>query len=557
MNALNNMKIGKRMQVGMGILTILTVGIGIYSLSAAGKARRLQDEYVVQSQHLMRTNDFFDNIKSIYQNVETIALTTNQATRDEATAKVATLRTEARLKLDTVLLMADSDERQMVIEIDSSWARARECNSRAMALASEGKVQEADILFFSESYKKIAESEACVAKLTTMMVKSLHDMDIESDQTNDTSKTIMIVAIILATILSVTIAVVLTKSVTKPIIQSSGLLEQISKGDLSITVPAELTDRQDETGDLSRAMKTMAESLRGLMKDVATGVETLAYNSNELSAIASKTTSNVNDMSSKTTTVAAAAEESSSNTVSVAASMEQTSASLASVATATEEMSATIGEIASNSEKARAISEEASVQAQNISAMMQNLGTAAQEIGKVTETITDISSQTNLLALNATIEAARAGAAGKGFAVVANEIKELARQTASATEDIKNKIGGVQSSTGSAIADIQKIVTIIQEVGSIVTTIAAAIEEQATVTRDVAANIGQASSGVVDANERINQTATVAKSIAQDIAGVNTTVEEIAQGGAQVQASAEQLLALSEELQTIVGKFKV
>ena len=136
----------------------------------------------------------------------------------------------------------------------------------------------------------------------------------------------------------------------------------------------------------------------------------------------------------------------------------------------------------------------------------------------MTETITNISAQTNLLALNATIEAARAGTAGKGFAVVANEIKELAKQTAEATEDIKARIAGIQNSTGTAITDIGQITTVIRDVGTIVTSIAAAIEEQATVTKDVAGNIAQASSGVREANERVSQTAEVSKSIARDIA---------------------------------------
>ena len=145
---------------------------------------------------------------------------------------------------------------------------------------------------------------------------------------------------------------------------------------------------------------------------------------------------------------------------------------------------------------------------------MQKLGKAAQEIGQVTETITNISAQTNLLALNATIEAARAGTAGKGFAVVANEIKELARQTAEATEDIKARIAGIQNSTGTAITDIGQITAVIKEVGGIVSSIAAAIEEQATVTKDVAGNIAQASAGVRDANYAYPQTAEVSKAIA-------------------------------------------
>jgi methyl-accepting chemotaxis protein len=188
---------------------------------------------------------------------------------------------------------------------------------------------------------------------------------------------------------------------------------------------------------------------------------------------------------------------------------------------------------------------------------MQELGRAAQDIGKVTETITDISAQTNLLALNATIEAARAGAAGKGFAVVANEIKELARQTATATEDIKGKIAGVQTSAGGAIADIEKISGVIKEVSAIVGSIAAAIEEQAAVTKDVAGNIAQASAGVKDSNERVAQTAAVSKTIAHDMTTVTAAVTEIRQGGEQVAASAAEVAQVAAQLRTAAEQFRV
>ena len=237
--------------------------------------------------------------------------------------------------------------------------------------------------------------------------------------------------------------------------------------------------------------------------------------------------------------------------------MEQTTTNLASVASATEEMTATIGEIASNSEKARRITEEATRQAARISEQMNQLGQATQEIGKVTETITEISSQTNLLALNATIEAARAGSAGKGFAVVANEIKELAQQTAAATEDIKSRITGVQSSTAAGIAEIGKVSQIIREVSEIVGSIAAAIEEQATVTKDIARNIGEATSGVRDANMRVSESSRATESIAQEIAGVDQATRTIADGSDQVRSSAADLSKLAEALHTTVSKFQV
>jgi methyl-accepting chemotaxis protein len=365
---------------------------------------------------------------------------------------------------------------------------------------------------------------------------------------------IFIMVLGVATGLSVLISLLTSKSITSPIRMSVNFAKKMSEGDLTQRLGIE---QKDEIGILAEALNTMAANICSMFRDLSGGVQTLASASTKLSVVSTQTATGVKSMSEKASTVAAAAEETSANTVSVAGSMEEASANLASVASATEEMSARVAEIASSSEKARAISEQATAQTQTISALMQQLGQAAREIGKVIETITDISSQTNLLALNATIEAARAGAAGKGFAVVANEIKELARQTASATEDIKAKIAGVQTSAGGAIADIEKITGVIKGVGSIVSSIAAAIEEQAAVTKDVAGNIAQASAGVKDANERLAQTSTVSKSMASDVASVNVAVGDIRQGGEQVQASSAELSHLAEQLKSLVGQFNV
>jgi methyl-accepting chemotaxis protein len=220
-------------------------------------------------------------------------------------------------------------------------------------------------------------------------------------------------------------------------------------------------------------------------------------------------------------------------------------------------MTSTIGEIAGNSEKARRITEEATLQAARIGEQMNQLGAAAQQIGKVTETITEISSQTNLLALNATIEAARAGSAGKGFAVVANEIKELAKQTAAATEDIKGRIAGVQSSTAGGIAEIGKVTQVIREVSEIVASIAAAIEEQSTVTKDIARNIAEASIGVGDANKRVSETSEATAEIAKEIVGVDRAAGQIADGSEEIKASATGLSGVAEQLQSTVARFRI
>jgi methyl-accepting chemotaxis protein len=345
------------------------------------------------------------------------------------------------------------------------------------------------------------------------------------------------------------------KLVIRPLRKSVDFANRIANSDLSA---ADLVvESTDEIGEATTALNSMKNSLRNLLSDISAGVQTLASSATELSAISKQTAYGTATVSDRTHTVAAAAEEASTNVFSIVAGMEQSSNSLASVASATEEMSATVGDISANTARARIISEDATTQARTIAEQMQKLGQAAQEIGLVTETITNISAQTNLLALNATIEAARAGSAGKGFAVVANEIKELAKQTAEATLDIKARIAGIQSSTGMAVGDMAQIATVIRDVGGIVASIAAAIEEQATVTRDVAGNIARASEGVRDANEHVSQTAQVSKSIAADIANVNLAVSGIQEGGEQVQSSAAELSKLAEQLGAQVAKFRV
>ena len=182
---------------------------------------------------------------------------------------------------------------------------------------------------------------------------------------------------------------------------------------------------------------------------------------------------------------------------------------------------------------------------------------AAQEVGKVTAVINEISEQTNLLALNATIEAARAGEAGKGFAVVANEIKELARQTAEATQDIRRIIEEIQGSTGATVDEIREVTSVIEEVSELITTVAAAIEEQTATTREIAGSVAQASHGIAEINENISQSSSVAGEISADIAEVSALAGELTESSSQVNNSAGDLGGLGERLKSIVLRFKL
>ncbi len=182
-------------------------------------------------------------------------------------------------------------------------------------------------------------------------------------------------------------------------------------------------------------------------------------------------------------------------------------------------MTATIGEIADNSETARSTSEGATQQAEAICAVIHRLSDAMTAIGTITEDISDVSEQTKLLALNATIEAARAGEAGKGFSVVASEVKELAKQTEAATVEIRSKIEAIQTTTRSAVRDINSISEVIRQVGRLVATDAAAIEEQSVVTRQIAESISRSLASVRDVNELMSRTAACREAISEQREG--------------------------------------
>ncbi len=304
-------------------------------------------------------------------------------------------------------------------------------------------------------------------------------------------------------------------------------------------------------------MKKMSDNLKTMFKDISGGVQTLTSSSTELSAVSQQVSAGAEQSSEKANNVSSAAEEMATAMNSVAAATEQTTANLQMIVSAAEEMSATINEIAANTAKGSQTTSDAVAKAEQISKKVDDLGRAAMAISKVTESIADISEQTNLLALNATIEAARAGEAGKGFAVVAGEIKALAKQTAEATDEIGLKIGEVQTTTTESVEAIKSIVEIIDEINSIVTSVATAIEEQSVTTQEISNNVSQAAQGVQEVNENVNQTSAVAGEVTEDVHKVSQSAEEIKTGSVQINESALELSKLAENLNEMVGRFKV
>jgi methyl-accepting chemotaxis protein len=345
-------------------------------------------------------------------------------------------------------------------------------------------------------------------------------------------------------------------NIIKPIKAAAIGLKDIAQGEGDLTMRLQVA-KNDEIGEFSRWFNIFIEKLQGIVQNITGGVATLSSSSTELSTISEQMTMEAQNVNDRAGTVSAATEEMSANMNNVAAAMEQSATNTNMVADASEEMSSTIGEIARNAEKARNISNEAAEKSSGASSNMDQLTNAAESIGKVIETITEISEQVNLLALNATIEAARAGEAGKGFAVVANEIKDLAKQTAGATQDIKDKIGAIQKTTSRTVSVINDITKVITTVNDVVGGIAAAVEEQSVGTKNIATNVSQAAQGIQEVNEHVNQSSQVASEISQDIAVVSNSMHEMTSNSNQVNLSATELSQLSENLKQMVGQFKI
>jgi len=362
--------------------------------------------------------------------------------------------------------------------------------------------------------------------------------------------------VILDVLLGLMMAVLLGFFVTRPLSGLDRILLQISQGEGDLTVRLPVRSG-NEIGRLSERFNTFIAKLAEMVSGVIVGVQTLAVASGKLSSISKEVSSDSEAVGERAGVVSAATEEMNSNMSTVSAAMEQTSRNLQTVATAAEEMTSTIGEIASNSGKAREMTEDAVAGFQNVGTAMKVLSSAADEIGRFIETIASISSQTNLLALNSTIEAARAGQAGKGFAVVALEIKELSRQTATATEDIKARITSIQDSTSSVVKSVSGLSETIGHVNALVSGIAVSIEEQSSVTKDIAQNILQASRAVEETSLNVSQATTTSSMITRDIAGVDQSSGKIVSSSAQVMTNSQELSELAEGLRVIVGKFKV
>jgi methyl-accepting chemotaxis protein len=558
MKFISNFRIGTRMLWLSIVIAIAFVACNSLAVWSVTSINQHLDALMLEAQKMLTIRAAESAMDGVNRHVVGMILAPDAAAVKIDQDEITKARAEYMSQMTWLKANITSPEGvALLANMDASVSTLRDSNNKIIEMVGAGKKAEATQIYLAEHISKRIALEGTTDVLLAWQQKRLDAIDAEALSLTSQSTIIQIVIGVVMLVFGLIFTSLIARSLTAPIRQCLVYLEKMAHGDFRVVVADDVAGLKDEMGDVARAIAAMLGNLKPLLADVHGSAGSIASTSSQLTDIAMMVSSNVTDTSAKINMVAAAAEEMSANTMSVAGGIEQASANLHSVGIATEEMTATIGEIAGNSEKARRITDLAVTQTARISTVVRELGRAAQEIGKVTETITSISNQTHLLALNATIEAARAGAAGKGFAVVATEIKELAQQTAAATEDIKAKVSGVQSSTVGAVSDIEKISQVIQDVSEIVTTIATAIEEQSVVTRDIAGNISQATNGVHESSERVAQISSVTQSVASDIAIVSMSEADLIKGGQQVQTSAVELSALAQDLNDKLARFQL
>jgi methyl-accepting chemotaxis protein len=364
-------------------------------------------------------------------------------------------------------------------------------------------------------------------QLNTRSWGAMQGMSVAIVERMNQGRWLIIVSVLIMIGIGLMLPLVVGRSITKPLAHTVQALRDIAEGEGDLTQRVSVAS-QDEIGELGRWFNLFAEKIQRSIATIGQNTFTLADAAEELTATNKQLAANAEETSGQAQVVSAAAEEVSKNVQSVSA--------------ATEEMTASVREIAKNAAEAAQVATQAVQVADSANATITKLGKSSTEIGHVIKVITSIAEQTNLLALNATIEAARAGEAGKGFAVVANEVKELAKQTADATEDISRKIAAIQGDTREAVKAIEQVSQIITHISHISTTIAGAVEEQSATVNEIGRNVEEAYKGSVE--------------IAQNITQVARVAQNTASGVSQMQHAASELASMAAQLQHVVGQFK-
>ena len=555
-----NLSITAKIVAALLLMAALTLGTNLNSLSSTAKIGSLYSDLIDQEAKaavaVPRANRALSEIGRLLYKM--IAENSNAETRrlagrvDEEAAIFMTLTDETKSLPETRdrVERIQNDFRIVLLTLDDvKMAAIAQDDARAIALMNES---------FDPIAMKLRND---VAALTDQLVKRLDGASAEATAYVNHMRTVTLIIALVGIALCLGVATAIARyGVARPIRGLAAAMERLAAGDEAVEVQGH--DRKDEIGPMARAVLVFKENAVAKRRMEAEQAELKARAEAERRAmmngmaerfeasvktVVAQVSSAVTQVQGNARELSAMADQSKAQAVAVAAATQQASANVQTVATAAEEMSSTIAEISLQVNRSAEVAGQAVTRAQGTNRSIQDLAAQAGAIGDVVKLITDIASQTNLLALNATIEAARAGEAGKGFAVVASEVKNLANQTAKATEEIATQIGGMQQATGEAVQAIAEISDTITRINEIATTIAAAMEEQDAATKEIARNVQQAAHGTEE--------------VSSNIAGVERAAQGTGRAASELSDAADglaqQATLLSDEVDRFIAQVRV
>jgi len=517
---LNRLKLKHKMALlpvlaGAAVLVIF-IAVQTSTARTARLVERIDDGYIPK---IDLSRDLVDTLAQIQRGLQDAAAAADPQILDETDQLQRAFTTRLEDARDNPIIEA-SDIEQLEMSFNRYYELARETTFR-MINQETGDSVFAAIEQMTSEYNGVnkglddfADSARSEADLAVAEVKS------SQKKARNLVLLVMLISGVFLVVLSYTVA----RAIITPLAEVVRVADRVANGDLTERLEVKT---MDEVGQTSRALNQAFGQMGSAIKTIAESSRSLKGASEELTSVSHQ--------------MAASAEETSAQAMVVSASAEQVSHNVETVATGVEEMTASIREISDNAHDAARVATEAVEEAEKTTVTIARLDESSARISDVTKVITSISEQTNLLALNATIEAARAGESGKGFAVVANEVKELARETASATEEIGTRVEEIQNDTRSAVTAIGKIGTIVKRIHEIQNTIASAVEEQTATTNEISRSVTEVAGG--------------SSEIANSISGVATGTKDTASGASTAQNAAQELAYMADQLKQLVEKF--